>query len=118
MFLLPALADCASRLKVGQNHQDDLRGCDHQHEQRSECSDTFESLSSSGRLGVDPTHTFSTADDIGLEGPAADPILDLLDEVAPEHPALQRLADRRNATQPVEASITSYDRLHHRHNRS
>lgn len=46
-----------------------------------------------------------------------DPV-ELLDELTPEHPALKRLADRLGATRPVEASITSYDRMHHRHSRS
>lgn len=51
-------------------------------------------------------------------GPATETVQDLLDEVKPEHPALRRLADRRDEGRSVEASITSYDRMHHRHSRS
>ncbi len=47
-----------------------------------------------------------------------DPVVELLDEVTPTHPALKRLAERRGTAKPVEASITSYDRMHHRHSRS
>jgi hypothetical protein len=43
---------------------------------------------------------------------------ELLGEVAPEHPALRRLAQRHAAGRSLEATITSYDRMHHRHNRS
>jgi hypothetical protein len=46
-----------------------------------------------------------------------DSVTELLDEITPVHPALERLAQRRSATQPVETAITSYDRMHHRHNR-
>lgn len=42
---------------------------------------------------------------------------ELLASVEPDHPALERLAARRVAAEPVEAAITSYDRMHHRHNR-
>lgn len=42
----------------------------------------------------------------------------LLASVKPVHPALERLAARRVAEQPVEAAITSYDRMHHRHSRA
>lgn len=50
--------------------------------------------------------------------PDAEKVQDLLEEVKPEHPALRRLADRRDEGRSVEASITSYDRMHHRHSRS
>ncbi|MGI8624795.1 MAG: YhhA family cyclophane-containing RiPP [Solirubrobacteraceae bacterium] len=43
---------------------------------------------------------------------------ELLASVKPDHPALERLAARRIAAQPVEAAITSYDRMHHRHSRA
>lgn len=79
-------------------------------------SGSFESFLSFRRLDVEPTSIPSenlTASEAG-----ADPVVSLLDEVTPAHPALKRLAERRNATQPVEASITSYDRMHHRHSRS
>lgn len=42
----------------------------------------------------------------------------LLTNVAPSHPALRRLHDKLNTSAGAEAAITSYDRMHHRHNRS
>lgn len=36
----------------------------------------------------------------------------------PRHPALNRLRGRMIASADVSAAITSYDRMHHRHNRS
>jgi hypothetical protein len=65
---------------------------------------------------VEPTSIPSV--DVPESEAAADPVASLLDEVTPAHPALKRLAERRSASQPVEASITSYDRMHHRHSRS
>lgn len=44
---------------------------------------------------------------------------ELLEELQPDHPALRRLAARRSVGgKGVEGAITSYDRMHHRHNRS
>lgn len=41
----------------------------------------------------------------------------VIKSVAPKHPALSRLhAELKNST--GTSSITSYDRMHHRHNRS
>lgn len=37
--------------------------------------------------------------------------------VAPQHPALSRVHRNLNKSSGVEAAITSYDRMHHRHNR-
>jgi len=37
--------------------------------------------------------------------------------VAPQHPALSRVHEKLNKSSGVEAAITSYDRMHHRHNR-
>jgi hypothetical protein len=37
--------------------------------------------------------------------------------VAPKHPALSRVHEKLNSSSAVEAAITSYDRMHHRHNR-
>lgn len=34
------------------------------------------------------------------------------------HPVLKRIQARLIASQSTEAAITSYDRMHHRHNRS
>lgn len=84
--------------------------------QSSGRSGSFESFLSFRRLDVEPTS-------IPSENPTesevvTDPVVSLLDEVTPAHPALKRLAERRSATRPVEASITSYDRMHHRHSRS
>lgn len=45
-------------------------------------------------------------------------IAGVLTNVAPKHPALRRLHDKLNTTAGAEAAITSYDRMHHRHNRS
>jgi len=42
----------------------------------------------------------------------------LLTNVAPSHPALRRLHNKLNTSEGTEAAITSYDRMHHRHNRS
>ena len=38
--------------------------------------------------------------------------------VAPSHPALKRVHQKLNTSAGAEAAITSYDRMHHRHNRS
>jgi hypothetical protein len=45
-------------------------------------------------------------------------ITEVLRSVAPKHPALRRLHERLNTSLGAEAVITSYDRMHHRHNRS
>jgi hypothetical protein len=37
--------------------------------------------------------------------------------VAPQHPALSRVHEKLNKSSGVEEAITSYDRMHHRHNR-
>jgi hypothetical protein len=44
----------------------------------------------------------------------------VLTNVAPKHPALRRLHQKLNESTGLraEASISSYDRMHHRHNRS
>jgi hypothetical protein len=65
---------------------------------------------------MEPTVTLMSDEQVADE-PSVDPV-ELLDGLTPTHPALKRLADRRDATQPVEAAITSYDRMHHRHSRS
>jgi len=41
----------------------------------------------------------------------------LLRSADSDHPALSRLRERLSSDAPVEASITSYDRMHHRHSR-
>lgn len=41
-----------------------------------------------------------------------------LKKVIPQHPALNRMRAKLVETSGVEAVITSYDRMHHRHNRS
>jgi hypothetical protein len=38
--------------------------------------------------------------------------------IAPSHPALRRVHQKLSTTSGAEAAITSYDRMHHRHNRS
>ena len=38
--------------------------------------------------------------------------------VAMSHPALRRVHQKLNTSSGAEAAITSYDRMHHRHNRS
>lgn len=38
--------------------------------------------------------------------------------VAPQHPALSRIHEKLNKSDGSEASITCYDRMHHRHNRA
>jgi hypothetical protein len=38
--------------------------------------------------------------------------------VVPSHPALKRVHQKLNSSNGAEAAITSYDRMHHRHNRS
>ena len=44
----------------------------------------------------------------------------LLTNVAPKHPALRRIHRKLNGDGGIrtEATISSYDRMHHRHNRS
>ena len=37
--------------------------------------------------------------------------------VAQQHPALNRVRQNLKKTSAVDAAITSYDRMHHRHNR-
>lgn len=47
-------------------------------------------------------------------------IRSILINVKPKHPVLRRLHEKLNNKHGVrtEAAITSYDRMHHRHNRS
>lgn len=45
-------------------------------------------------------------------------VVELLGEVETDHPALERLRGKLDSAAPVEAAITSYDRMHHRHSRS
>lgn len=44
----------------------------------------------------------------------------VLKNVTPKHPVLRRLHQKLNSEKGMgpEAAITSYDRMHHRHNRS
>ncbi len=44
-------------------------------------------------------------------------LVQVLTNVAPEHPALARVHQKLNKSCGAEAAITSYDRMHHRHNR-
>ena len=44
-------------------------------------------------------------------------VSELLRSASSDHPALSRLQERLSSDAPVEASITSYDRMHHRHSR-
>lgn len=48
----------------------------------------------------------------------ADEIAQELRSIVPTHPALNRLHRRLVASSEVEAVITSYDRMYHRHARS
>ena len=45
-------------------------------------------------------------------------ISDVLKNVAPEHPALRRVHEKLNDSEGAEATISSYDRMHHRHSRA
>lgn len=45
-------------------------------------------------------------------------LVEFLMRDAPKHPALNRLHRKLVASSAVEAVITSYDRMYHRHNRS
>lgn len=44
-------------------------------------------------------------------------VVQVWSNVAPQHPALRRVHENLNKSSGVEAAITSYDRMHHRHNR-
>ena len=45
-------------------------------------------------------------------------IVEVIKNVAPANPALRRLHHQLNESKGAEANITSYDRMHNRHNRS
>lgn len=45
-------------------------------------------------------------------------VVEVWTNVAPSHPALKRVHQKLNTSVGAEAAITSYDRMHHRHNRS
>lgn len=45
-------------------------------------------------------------------------VLEVLRDLTPEHPALARLRGDLIAGSTADQTITSYDRMHHRHNRS
>ena len=57
--------------------------------------------------------------DIAMDLPelADDQIVQVWTNVAQQHPALNRVRENLKKTASVEAAITSYDRMHHRHNR-
>ena len=42
----------------------------------------------------------------------------ILKTLKPKHPALNRVRAKLVASEKIETAITSYDRMHHRHNRS
>jgi len=44
-------------------------------------------------------------------------LVQVMTNVTPEHPALARVHQKLNKSCGAEAAITSYDRMHHRHNR-
>jgi hypothetical protein len=44
-------------------------------------------------------------------------VIQVWTNVAPQHPALSRVHETLNKSSGAEAAITSYDRMHHRHNR-
>lgn len=46
-----------------------------------------------------------------------DQVVQVWTNVAQQHPALSRVRQNLKKTSAVEAAITSYDRMHHRHNR-
>ena len=45
-------------------------------------------------------------------------IIEVVKNVAPVNPAVRRLHKKLNSSKGPEATISSYDRMHHRHNRS
>lgn len=45
-------------------------------------------------------------------------LVQLLKNIKPKHPALNRVRAKLVASETIETAITSYDRMHHRHNRS
>lgn len=42
----------------------------------------------------------------------------IIKSLSPKHPALNRVRAKLLAVEKIETVITSYDRMHHRHNRS
>ncbi|WP_016869186.1 MULTISPECIES: YhhA family cyclophane-containing RiPP [Fischerella] len=42
----------------------------------------------------------------------------IIKSLNPKHPALNRVRAKLLAVEKIETAITSYDRMHHRHNRS
>jgi hypothetical protein len=45
-------------------------------------------------------------------------LVHILKNLKPKHPALNRVCAKLVASEGIESAITSYDRMHHRHNRS
>jgi hypothetical protein len=62
---------------------------------------------------MEPNATYEPA----VEDERSPSVSELLHSVDSDHPALARLQARLSSDAPVEASITSYDRMHHRHSR-
>jgi hypothetical protein len=63
------------------------------------------------------TEVESVMDNIKTPELTDEQIVQVLTNVAPEHPALARVHQKLNKSYGAEAAITSYDRMHHRHNR-
>jgi hypothetical protein len=62
---------------------------------------------------MEPNATYEPA----VENERSQSVSELLRSADSDHPALARLRVRLSSDTPVEASITSYDRMHHRHSR-
>jgi head-tail adaptor len=64
---------------------------------------------------IAPQNATETRNDTGLSD---EQLIQVWTNVAPSHPALRRVHQKLNTSSGAEAAITSYDRMHHRHNRS
>ncbi|MBW4598527.1 MAG: hypothetical protein KME29_02680 [Calothrix sp. FI2-JRJ7] len=53
-----------------------------------------------------------------LQNISAEEMSQILKSLSLKHPALNRVRAKLVASDKIETAITSYDRMHHRHNRS
>jgi len=63
--------------------------------------------------------SMSNSSNVGVSGESTSTeLVQLLKNLKPKHPALNRVHAQLVASVGIETAISSYDRVHHRHNRS